>query len=109
MRLGQNTELAEGAMTLQAKWFSFGAVAGLPVALLISQLHWVAGFDVNVAVAVVKAQWCYRSTVIEANALKASLPSTPNLQKINTTRTRLAELNRRLDECARDDPWQKYK
>jgi len=111
VRLGQNTELAEGAMTLQAKWFSFGAVAGLPAALLTLQLHSVAGFDVDVAVAVavIKAQWCYRSTVIEANALKASLPSTPNLQKISTTRTRLAELNRRLDECARDDPWQKYK
>jgi hypothetical protein len=106
VRLGQNTELAEGAMTLQAKWFSFGAVAGLPAALLTLQLHSVAGFDVAVAVAVIKAQWCYRSTVIEANALKASLPSTPNLQKINTTRTQLAELNRRLDECARDDPWQ---
>lgn len=96
-------------MTLQAKWFSFGAVAGLPAALLTLQLHWVTGFDVAATVAVIKAQWCYRSTVIEANALKASLPSTPNLQKINTTRTRLAELNRRLDECARDDPWQKYK
>lgn len=109
MRLGKNIELAEGAMTLQAKWFSFGAAAGLPAALLTLQLHLVAGFDVAVAVAVIKAQWCYRSTVIEANALKASLPSTPNLQKINTTRTRLAELNRRLDECARDNPWQKYK
>jgi hypothetical protein len=65
-------------MTSQAKWFSFGAAAGLPVALLASQLHWVAGF--NVAVAVVKAQWCYRSTASEANALKASLPSIPNLQ-----------------------------
>jgi len=96
-------------MTLQAKWFSFGAVAGLPAALLTLQLHWVAGFDVAVAVAVVKAQWCYRSTVMEANALKASLPSTPNLQKINAAQTRLAELNDRLDECARDDPWQKYK
>jgi hypothetical protein len=101
----QTSELAEGAMTSQAKWFSFGAVVGLPVALLASQLHSVAGFDV--AVAVVKAQWCYRSTVIEANALKASLPSTPNLQRINAARTRLAELNRRLDECALDNPWQR--
>jgi hypothetical protein len=67
-------------MTSQAKWFSFGAAVGLPVALLASQLHWVAGF--NVAVAVVRAQWCYRSTVGEANALKASLPSIPNLQRI---------------------------
>jgi hypothetical protein len=38
--------------------------------LLASQLHRVAGFDV--AVAVVKTQWCYRSTLSEANALKAS-------------------------------------
>jgi hypothetical protein len=94
-------------MTSQAKWFSIGAVVGLPVALLASQSHWVVGF--NVAVAMVKAQWCYRSTVIEANALKASLPSIPNLQKIKAAQTRLAELNRQLDECARDDPWQKYK
>ena len=94
-------------MTLQAKWLSFGAVAGLPFALLASQLHWVAGF--NIAVAVVKAQWWYRSTVIEANVLKASLPSIPNLQKIKAAQTRLAELNRQLDECAQDDPWQKYK
>ena len=49
MRLGRNTELAEGAMTLQAKWFSFGAAAGLPAALLTLQLHWVAGSDVAVA------------------------------------------------------------
>ncbi len=94
-------------MTSQAKWFSFGAVVGLPIALLASQSHWVGGF--NVSVAMVKAQWCYRTTVIEANALKASLPSIPNLQKINAAQTRLAELNRQLDECARDDPWQKYK
>jgi hypothetical protein len=94
-------------MTSQAKWFSFGAVIGLPVALFASQSHWVAGF--NVAIAMVKAQWCYRSTVIEANALKASLPSLPNLQKIKAAQTRLADLNRQLDECARDDPWQKYK
>jgi len=94
-------------MTSQAKWFSFGAVVGLPVALLASQSHWAADFDVAVAVA--KAQWCYRSTVIEANTLKASLPSTPNLQKIMAAQTRLAELNRQLDECTRDDPWQKYK
>ena len=91
-------------MTSQARWFSFGAAAGLPVALLASQLHWVAGF--NVAVAVVKTQWCYRSTVSEANALKASLPSIPNLQKIKAAQTRLAELNRQLDECARNDPAQ---
>jgi hypothetical protein len=96
-------------MTLQAKWFSFGAFAGLPAALLTLQMHWVAGFDVAVAVAVVKAQWCYRSTVVEVNALKASLPATPNLQKISATRARLAELNQRLDECARDDPRQNYK
>ena len=93
-------------MTLQAKWFSFGAFAGLPAALLTLQMHWVAGFDVAVAVAVVKAQWCYRSTVSEANALKASLPSIPNLQKITAAQTRLAELNRQLDECARNDPAQ---
>src|SRR5262249_6372724 len=37
------------------------------MALLASQLHWVTGF--NVAVAVAKAQWCYRSTISEANAL----------------------------------------
>ena len=89
-------------MTSQAKWFSFGAAVGLPVALLASQLHWVAGF--NVAVAVVRAQWCYRSTVSEANALKASLPSIPNLQSIKAAQTRLAELDRQLDECARNDP-----
>jgi hypothetical protein len=74
----------------------------LPVALLASQLHWVAGF--HVAVAVVRAQWCYRSTVGEANALKASLPSIPNLQRIKAAQMRLAELDRQLDECARNDP-----
>jgi hypothetical protein len=89
-------------MTSQAKWFSFGAAVGLPVALLASQLHWVAGF--HVAVAVVRAQWCYRSTVGEANALKASLPSIPNLQRIKAAQMRLAELDRQLDECARNDP-----
>jgi hypothetical protein len=94
-------------MTSQAKWFSFGAAVGLPVALFASQLHWVAG--VNVSVAVVKAQWCYSSTVIEANALKASLPSIPNLQKIEAAQTRLVELNRQLDQCAQNDPAQKYK
>jgi len=97
-------------MTSQAKWFSLGAAVGLsialPVALLASQLHWVTGF--NVAVAVAKAQWCYRSTISEANALKASSPSIPNLQKIKAAQTRIAELDRQLDECARDDPWQKY-
>jgi hypothetical protein len=93
-------------MTSQARWFSFGAAVGLPVALLASQLHWG---DFNVAVAVVKAQWCYRSTISEANALKASLPSIPNLQRIKTAQTRLAELDRQLGECARNDPAQKYK
>jgi hypothetical protein len=97
-------------MTSQAKWFSFGAAiglpVGLPVGLLALQLHWVTGF--NIAVAVAKAQWCYRSTASEANALKASLPSIPNLQKIKAAQTRIAELDRQLDECARDDPWQKY-
>ena len=94
-------------MTSQAKWFSLGAAVGLPIALLASQLHW--GADFNVAVAVVKAQWCYRSTVSEANALKASLPSIPNLQKIKAAQTRLAELDRQLDECAQSDPAPKYK
>ena len=98
MRRGQNTKLAEGAMTSQAKWFSFGAVVGLPVALFASQLH--RAVDLNAAVAVAKVQWCYRSTVIEMNALKASLPSIPNLQKIMAAQARLAELNRQLDECA---------
>jgi hypothetical protein len=92
-------------MTSEAKWFSFGAAIGLPVALFASQLHWVAGF--NVAVAVV--QWCYRSTLSEANALKASLPSIPNLQRIKAAQTRLAELDRQLDECGRNDPAQKGK
>jgi hypothetical protein len=105
-RRRQKSELAEGVMTSQAKWFSFGATVGLPVALLASQLHWVAGF--NVAVAVVKAQWCYLSTVSEANALKASLPSIPNLQRIKAAQTRLAELNRQLDDCARNDPPRRY-
>jgi hypothetical protein len=63
----------------------------------------------NVAVALVKTQWCYRSAVSEANALKASLPSIPNLQRIKAAQTRLAELDRQLDECARNDPAQKYK
>jgi hypothetical protein len=81
-------------MTSQAKWFSFGAAVGLPVALLASQLHWVAGFHVAVAVV----------TVGEANALKASLPSIPNLQRIKAAQMRLAELDRQLDECARNDP-----
>ena len=49
------------------------------------------------------------ATAIEANVPKASLPSIPSLQKIKAAQTRLAELNRQLDECARDDPWQKYK
>jgi hypothetical protein len=40
--------------------------------------------------------------------VKASLPSIPNLQKIKAAQSRLAELNRKLDECARDDPAQKY-
>jgi len=110
VRRDQNIELAEGAMTSQAKWFSSGAIVGLtvglPVALLASQLHWASGF--NVAVAMAKAQWCYRSTVFEANALKASLPSIPNLEKVRAAQTRLAELNHQLDECTRDDPWQKY-
>jgi hypothetical protein len=74
----------------------------LPVASFAPQLHWVAGF--NVAVAVVKTQWCYRSTLSEANALKASLSSIPNLQRIKAAQTRLAELDRQLDECARNDP-----
>jgi hypothetical protein len=91
-------------MTSQARWFCFGAAVGLPVALLASQLHRVASF--NGAVAVVKAQWCYYSTVSEANALKASLPSIPNLQKIKAAQMRLAELNHQLDECARNDPTQ---
>ena len=91
-------------MTSQARWFSFGAAVGLPVALLASRLHWG-----DFAVAMVKTQWCYRSTVSEANALKASLPSIPNLQKIKAAQGRLAELNRQLDECARNDPAQKYK
>jgi len=107
VRLGLNTELAEGAMTSQAKWLCFGAVVGLPVAWLALQLHWAAGF--NVAVAVAKAQWCYRSTLIEANVLKASLPSIPSLQKIMAAQTRLAELNRQLDECMQDEPRQKFK
>jgi hypothetical protein len=93
-------------MTSQAKWFSSGAIVGLPVALLASQLHWASGF--NVAVTVAKAQWCYRSTVFEANALRASLPSIPNLEKVRAAQTRLVELNHQLDECTRDDPWQKY-
>jgi hypothetical protein len=105
VRLGQSTELAEGAMTSQAKWFSFGAVVGFLVALLALPLHWAAGF--NVAVAMAKVQWCYRSTVIEANALKASLPSIPSLQKITAAQTGLAELNRQLDECKQNDPAQK--
>jgi len=89
-------------MTSQAKWFSFGVVVGLPIALLASQLLWVDGL--SAAVAVAKAQWCYRSTVIQMNALKASLPSIPNLQKIMAAQARIAELNHQLDECARDDP-----
>ena len=93
-------------MTSQAKWFSSGAAVGLPVALLASQLHWIASF--NVALTVIKVKWCYRSTVSEANVLKASLPSIPNLQKIKAVQTRLAELNRQLDECARNDLAQKY-
>jgi len=99
MRASIKIELAEGAMTSQAKWFSFGALVGLSVPLLASQLYWDAGF--NVAVAAAKAQWCYRSTAIKANALKASLPSIPDLQKIKAAQTRLAELNRQLDECGR--------
>jgi hypothetical protein len=51
---GQKSELGEGVMTSQAKWFFFGAAVGLPVALLASQLHGVA--SLNVAVAVIKAQ-----------------------------------------------------
>ena len=61
------------------------------------------------AVAVVKTQWCYRSTLSEANALKVSLPSIPNLQRIKAAQTRLTELDRQLDECARNDPAQKGK
>jgi hypothetical protein len=94
-------------MTSEAKWFSIGAAAGLPVGLLASQLHWVAGF--NVAAALVQTQWCYLSTMSEANALKASLPSIPNLQRIKAAQTRLAELDRQLGECARSNPAQKYK
>jgi len=93
-------------MIPKAKWFSFGAAVGLPVGLLALQLHWATGL--NSAVAVVKAQWCYRSTASEANALKASLPSIPNLQGIRAAQTRLAELNRQRDECARKDQVQKH-
>jgi len=48
-------------MTSQARWFSFGAAAGLPVALLASQLHWVAGFNVAVADSMVLPQHSERS------------------------------------------------
>jgi hypothetical protein len=62
---------------------SFGAAVGLPVALLASQLHWG---DFNVAVAVVRAQWCYYSTVSEAKR-SAPLPVLgPKLRPARTCR-----------------------